>query len=323
MKKSLYRDYLESITKKELETLINRFSLFGNVDKGNIKKLKKDELVVFIMASVKDYINNILNEFTWERFAILKKFVDNTKIVNKDLSLEEKATLDTLLKFSFLNAWHERNTLCYTMYDDIKRIFHNQMNNKQLVRMVKKNSNVRVIMRGIIYAYGAITIDNLYLLLQKEYPSIERGKFSDNIKKYLFINDDFKLSESKEGSIAYSKSFKTIASAKKYAKKDIYSYTYEEYISWGNTDYKYNREYKKFYKYIKRKYMFTKKDLNEFNCVLLSKYVDLYRINKKQAMAFIKETIKTKFEFKNETLESKLLELIMAVAEAEPKWGVK
>ncbi len=321
MKKGLYKDYLEEITKKDIETIINKFSLLGIEKPDNIKKLKKEDLVKFITGSLKDVMDSILRHINHDRYAALKHIVSSSKVKNTELNRNEKEVVNTLLKYDFLKTWHERNNLYYGMYNDVRKVFSGRINDKTNKNKIKNNKQKQLLIKGIIHAYGAITLENAYLLLQQEYPRLEESQLLENVKKHLVLNDDFKLSETKDNTILYSKNFKTITSTKKFVKKDIYGYTYEEYLSWGCSDFKYNNEFKKFYKLLKKKYIFTKNDLAEFNRYDLCKYTELYQINKKQAETFIKDIIKEKFEFKDSALEDKLVKQAVLIADNEPRWG--
>ena len=120
----------------------------------------------------------------------------------------------------------------------------------------------------------------------------------------------------------FTKAFKTIKETNKVLKCKVSKtiYAYEEYFSFADRDYKYNKEYKKLIRILKFNYVFKKNDLKDFNKIILDTFVDDYRLEKKNAFDKLHEAIKIRFEYKNANLEERIYRQIILVAECEPVW---
>ena len=323
MKKHLFKDKLSTLTKADINFILEEFALLSDIDTKAIKKLRKDDEIKIILFSLKNYLTDIFNEFYIKDYKALKQLLSYKTIRKVDLGYDEIKVLNCLEKYDLVFSLKKNNRIVYYFYSDIKKIAIELLSNKEILKYIKQQENERILSCGIINAYGAITFTNFCLLLNEKYPDLSKELILKHINNQIVIQKEYKIYNKKDDIVLYNKHFSSIKDVKKIVKEDIYSYPYEDYLSFGKRDYKYNPEYKRFIKLIKNKYVYQKGDLYFFQRVVLDKYVDLYRINIDDATTFLDKSIQDRFEYKNDGLKNKLREQITLLAKAEPNWEEK
>lgn len=321
MGKQSFKNLLESKTIKEIDSIINEFTILVN-DEISYKNLKKEDKIDLFLKNIHVYIDSFVKQLTKNEYKSLKKVLKIKIYKFSLLEMNELSLFNLLLKYDLGYKKTKTSGEFYYIYSDIKKELAKSINKDNYKEIVNWNDKLSFI-RGIINVYGIVKIDELISIFNKNY-NIEEEKLLNKLKIQSIIHEDFKLDTYKEQDYIYSGSFTSFKQAQKFIEqKDLDHYGYLIYIDYGNRMYKYNKEYKKLIKFIKHKYVFKKNDLKKFEGLVLNKYVDLYRINKSVASKFLKESIKVRFEYKNDELENKLLDQIELVAQNEPRWVVK
>lgn len=321
MEKQSFKNLLESKTIKEIDSIINEFTILNN-DEVSYKNLKKEDKIDLFLKNIRVYLDSFVKELTKEEYKSLKKILKIKIFKSSLLEMNELSLFSLLLKYNLGYKKIKSSGEFYYIYSDIKKELVKSVNKNNYKVVVNWNDKLSFI-KGIINVFGIVKTEELINIFNKNY-NIEKEELLVKLKKQSIIHEDYKLDTYKEQDYIYSGSFTSFRQAQKFIfEKDLDQYGYLVYIDYGNRVYKYNKEYKKLIKFIKHKYVFKKNDLKKFEGLVLNKYVDLYRINKASALKFLKENIKVRFEYKNKELENKLLEQIELVAQNEPKWVIK
>ena len=323
MSKSSYKNHINELKKNEIEKMISSFSFFCDKKEKSYRSIKKDKLLELLNNNLNDYIHDLLLWFSKEEYSALKKLLKQSPIKKSSLNYNELMVVSIFDKFSFFIEKKIKNRVYYEFYPDVKKKIEKHIN-KEILSYIKTYEKKYAFINGVVNAHGRVSFDKLFEIYQLAYNNDTKEEVKNIINKRMMISTNYKVQENKkEGIVLYNKQFSTFTEASKIKlPKELPVYMCDEYIAFGLKTYKYNKSFKKLIHFIKRKYVFKKKDLDIFNQSVLNKFVDMYHIDKKVAKEFLKKEVKEKFEFKSDKLEKELIDKAVSVAESEPKWEV-
>ena len=130
----------------------------------NASSLKKDDLINKIIESILETIPAILKEFDDERISLFKKLVETNGTMNIKL-IETKINYLANVGFATVNKESGVETLSIPV--EVKSILEEQLTSVELRQMIKENTEVIQVTRGLLYYYGVLKREQLFEMVKK------------------------------------------------------------------------------------------------------------------------------------------------------------
>ncbi len=318
MGKLSFKKFLEDKKIQEIDLIINKFSELSELSL-KYNNLKKSQKIALFINNLDNYLENLVKIFSEDEYKVFK-LLSKRKSYKKSLLSETEINILEILKvYNLAYIETKKNEEYYYIYPDIKKMLFKTINKNNYKYILLWKDKINFV-RGIINVFGIVSFDDLFLIYTKNY-SETKEQLLKVLNKQISIHKYYKIGEIKKKIYIYNYNFSSLKLAEEFINEnDLDKYGYLTYIEYGNRTFKYNKEYKRLIKLIKRNYVYKKTDLMKFINISLNKYVDLYQIDVDMAQKFLKKCLKDKFEFKNDELESKLMIQIEKLAKEEPRW---
>lgn len=318
MGKLSFKKFLEDKKIQEIDLIVNKFSELSELSL-KYNNLKKSQKVALLFDNIDNYLENLVKLFSEDEYKVFKLLSKRKSYKKNLLSEAEIHILEILKVYNLVYIETKKNEEYYYIYSDIKKMLFKTINKNNYKYILLWKDKINFV-RGIINVFGIVNFDDLFLIYTKNY-SETKEQLLRVLTKQTNIHKYYKIGEIKKKIYIYNYNFSSLKLAEEFINEnDLDKYGYLTYIEYGDRTFKYNGEYKKLIKLIKRNYVYKKTDLMKFINISLNKYVDLYQINVDMAQKFLEKCLKDKFEFKNAELESKLMIQIEKLAKEEPRW---
>ena len=311
-----YQEYLKSLNKNDLIYVLN---LYHIPYKRNQKKQIYEEL---ILENVDNIAKKTLHLFQMDEFYNLKFIIKKKGKLTVKFNHLLLAFLQNLVRNHLLIAVSD-NT--FQMPTEILLALKKEIKNKNVNKVIQKNTEEYNLIQGFIDAYGVIDFEWFY----NEYSKIYKLSKEDTLER---LNDlatfylEFNLFNDKKKNYLASKIITSLKEAKKYVNKsgEYAIYTNEELINIHTFKYMESfKSYKKLKKFINRNY-----DVNKGSFKIINKYVLIPFMTNRQcdiekAKEILSMLIDKYFEFNKQKNKNKLIDLIEKVAMDYPCWNLK
>ena len=282
-----YKKHLNSLKKEELLDLVSLYNEYNHLNK-DITKLKKNEIISYIIENINKYISFVITTMDKNTFKLMKKNIKDDKVIQ------------------YLNNY--KLVIKDNIPDDILVIIKKIIKQKKTKNIIAYNDKIYYVINGIIIAYGTIYLDELENIIGKENLLLVKV---NPLKNYELANDYIHYQSLKNK--------RKINSLNK--NKDKRTFTLKEYQKLGNSTYHHtNRYYKKLINILKSNYNFKKHDIMFLDEVIIIPY--LYNNVKDEIIALdnLSNNMDMYFEFTHNNLKKRIISYIQKIKEDFPIW---
>lgn len=305
-----YKEYLDALTKNNLIIIVKNYHIICdiyNIDKGqNIEKKKKKDIIDYIVDNLETYLRHFVMLFDLSDFELLKEIIKNNKKLTDSFLVDNRNFINNLLDNMFIFQ-KENLELPLDIFELLKVI----INDKNILKEIRKNNNIYLLGSGIVIAYGVIDIDYF-------------NEIVNNIdeKSLLKLNYYYKKNYLIDNKKVISTKLSNKQKINKYLKDKNYKlFKNREFLELGKTQYHHNiKSYKKLIKILKNNYVFKNNDIMYIDEFIVIPYLynslNEEEVAKKELIA----TVEKLFEFKGEKLKNKMLEEILKIRNDFPIW---
>jgi hypothetical protein len=184
-------DLIENLNKDDIYDIANELKI------DNIKNLKKKELIDKVLINYEEAVIKIMNLFDEERYKFLKKYVvsSGVQIVNPD----EEDEIDNIQYFFskgiLFTATNNEGEPVMLMPKVVQSLVK-EKNNLEYRKLIKVNSEIVNLYRGMNRAYGVIGINDITKIFRRYgIEESDQCKIEEIIKEAEYYYDEYKEEE--------------------------------------------------------------------------------------------------------------------------------
>ena len=292
-----FKDYVCSLKKEGLISIISNYNELATIfNKPTVDAtgVNKDMFIDIIINNRKDMLTLFLETLDKEEY----KMICNNKI---DAKFQKY-----LIKYNIVDK--DGN-----MFSDTKRSISHLLNNKEIRNKINNIDTIKIIINGLIIAYGVVDLNYCRDILAKncnfdEIISIMKLKGSDNYR----IDNNKIVSKLLKNKGRINRYFNN----KKYKK-----FTIKELKELGNNKYHYNiKEYKKLISILKNNYIFKKKDLMFIDDNIIIPYLYTSINEEDIAKNSLNKKLEEYFEFRKDKIQDRIFKEVDGIRFNFPLW---
>lgn len=252
------KELLEGLTRDELNSVGKKWGM------PKFAKLNKKQYAEEISEAIRENFINILFSFNIKQIELLKDIVENNgSMENKGIG--QKALL-YYRGLGILFSGTINNKKFIVIPKELIDICKESFSNVELMNIVESNDENLRITRGLLYYYGALTIDNIINKIEGlKNKSIDKDQYLKCLKQNSDSDDYLKIiyKDEEVTGVCNSKvsNFEKLIDDHTKSDVEFYELTYKDAFSAG--EYRYSEWYKphmEFYKYILNTYEITKEE---------------------------------------------------------------
>ena len=307
-----YEEYLNTLTKKELTSILQTLEMSYNA------KVKVSDLISLILNELDEVVVKLLSFFTKEEYKKIKYIIKKggTVKIRTDVILMEFCQM--LTNRHLMYKIEDRK---YILFKELYKIFKTKIKQKKVINKCQKNSEELHLILGSTHVYGAIDFTRFYQIYSEKY-QIPENELKDYLLSLSKYSNAFKTFTTKDKLYIANKKIKNIKDCKKYADaKDIKEYSLKEIQELYTLKYmKKYKSYNKLKKFITGSYYIEKDNFSVVVQKVLNPFIEEYQININKANDMLNKLIDNYFEYSTEKLKTKFINLANDFVKDYPRW---
>ncbi|MBM4761796.1 SEC-C metal-binding domain-containing protein [Bacillus sp. B15-48] len=146
-------------TKSELDGIRKRLEI------KNASSLKKAELVHLLAEKLPESIENVFSVFDQESYNVITQIIRENGLIKAPVFEQHKIDYYRSFGFIFTGTYNEKQV--FVVPEEMVKQLETLVKTNEFQAMVKRNTDWIQLTHGLLYYYGALTVNDLFSLLEK------------------------------------------------------------------------------------------------------------------------------------------------------------
>lgn len=290
--------FLNSFTHKKLLDVI-KLSSIVNDDKVLLSKslslgtTKKNKTVEYMVENYEEIYNSMLKIFNDDFYFLMKKYIKECSNGYLKLYLYDmEYSLGFIMKireFKIGKVNCNKNEIDIYIPKEILKIISNIINDKSIMKKIKRNTKIRYNIDSLISTYGVLKLEKLHEIYGNTFLNISIEEMLNIIMLSVIINSEVNILEYDEEYYIYSSSFEDEDSAldfyeslddkidyKMFSKKDLNALSEGDYYCKSSS-------YVDLMDFLYDMFNFEEDGIEEFERLYILDYMFSFRIDEQEA----------------------------------------